>query len=382
MPYLFSFLLGLGFDAGTAGTLMTARAVGAVLGAVIGGAWADRVGIHRAVLQVSVLAGISTLALLSIRGPWTGAVLLALYGAVIAAQATALRARLAQLTSSDQRDRAFSMLYLLGNVGVAGGALIAGLTLRKFSTGAFTLLYILDTVSFILLVVALWMSSSTGTRELARPSASPTTGTATYWHVARDPAARWLCLAVALVVAAGFSQLHVGLPALAITAGISASDLGWVFAANLVTLVIVQSPASRLSATWRRSTSVLAGIAVLTVAWGVLGVIRPLNVPLLVVVAVVFAVGEVLLAPVMAALVNDLAPESLRGRYNGAAVLAWTGGWLCGTALTGAALNVDSPHLLVPLFVTLLGMAAVAVICLRGHLPAGTDHPSGSHSRT
>jgi MFS family permease len=38
---------------------------------------------------------------------------------------------------------------------------------------------------------------------------------------------------------------------------------------------------------------------------------------------IVFAVGETMLSPVGPALVNDIAPEHLRGRYNAAAGLAW-----------------------------------------------------------
>ena len=37
---------------------------------------------------------------------------------------------------------------------------------------------------------------------------------------------------------------------------------------------------------------------------------------------VAFALGETLVSPTLPAIVNDLAPDSLRGRYNGAYVLA------------------------------------------------------------
>jgi MFS family permease len=38
---------------------------------------------------------------------------------------------------------------------------------------------------------------------------------------------------------------------------------------------------------------------------------------------VVFALGETMLSPVGPALVNEIAPEHLRGRYNAAAGLSW-----------------------------------------------------------
>jgi MFS family permease len=375
VPYLFSFLLDRGFDAGWTGALMTARAVGAVVGAVLGGAWVDRVGIHRAVVQASLLAGLSTLALLVVGGPWTGAVCLTLYGAVIAAHATALRARLGQLTSLDEREHAFSLLYLFGNVGMAGGALMAGLVLGALHTSGYTVLYVVDGSTFVLLTVALWRGRRVKGDSEPPVAAEQSSDRAGYREVVRDPAARWLCFVVVLIVAAGFSQLHVGFPALAVAAGVPASELGWAFAANMLALVVVQSPMRRLTALWRRSSCVLVGLALMGSAWGIIGVSSDLTVGLLVVVASVFALGEVLVAPVMAAMVNDLAPERLRGRYNGAAILAWTGGWLAGTALTGALLAAQCVYLLVPLFLLLLGAAALAAVRMRGHLPAEIDRP-------
>jgi len=38
------------------------------------------------------------------------------------------------------------------------------------------------------------------------------------------------------------------------------------------------------------------------------------------------SVGEVLLGPVAAAVVSELAPEAIRGRYNGAWTIVWNGG--------------------------------------------------------
>lgn len=38
---------------------------------------------------------------------------------------------------------------------------------------------------------------------------------------------------------------------------------------------------------------------------------------------IVFAIGETMLQPVGSALVNDIAPEHLRGRYNAASGLSW-----------------------------------------------------------
>jgi MFS family permease len=50
---------------------------------------------------------------------------------------------------------------------------------------------------------------------------------------------------------------------------------------------------------------------------------KVLSVVSLCVAMVIFALGETMLSPVGPALVNEIAPEHLRGRYNAAAGLAW-----------------------------------------------------------
>jgi MFS family permease len=87
----------------------------------------------------------------------------------------------------------------------------------------------------------------------------------------------------------------------------------------------------------------------------------------------VFAVGETLLAPSQASLVNDLAPDDLRGRYNGLYTLAWTTGLVLGPALAGVSL--DGGHgtgLFVGLAVACL-VAGAAAVRLGGRLPREID---------
>jgi MFS family permease len=79
------------------------------------------------------------------------------------------------------------------------------------------------------------------------------------------------------------------------------------------------------------------------------------------------------LAPSQAALINDLAPDDLRGRYNGLYTLAWTTGFLLGPVVAASALAAGRAG---PLFAGLIvacGIAALGALRLRSHLPAGTD---------
>src|SRR3954462_12458710 len=72
----------------------------------------------------------------------------------------------------------------------------------------------------------------------------------------------------------------------------------------------------------------------------------------------------------------------LRGRYNGASSLAWTGGWILGPAFSGAALRAG---LAVPLLMALVagcGLAGLGPHRLRRHLPAHTDRTAAAAGET
>jgi MFS family permease len=84
---------------------------------------------------------------------------------------------------------------------------------------------------------------------------------------------------------------------------------------------------------------------------------------LLVLAAVIFGLGETLLAPTVPALVNDLAPEHLRGRYNGAAALAYTSGFVAGPLLSGFLLGHSGATSLFALLIA--GCAGCALLARR-----------------
>jgi len=84
---------------------------------------------------------------------------------------------------------------------------------------------------------------------------------------------------------------------------------------------------------------------------------------------VLFALGDTLLSPSVPAIVNDIAPEPLRGRYNGGYTLAWTGGFIAGPAAAGLALAAGQGQVLFAGLTGALCLAALAAWRLERHLP-------------
>jgi MFS family permease len=88
---------------------------------------------------------------------------------------------------------------------------------------------------------------------------------------------------------------------------------------------------------------------------------------------VVLAIGETALSPSAPALANELAPDALRGRYNGAYTLAWTTGFAAGPALAGAVLAAGQAHALMLGLIAACAAGAFGSLRLAQHLPSGID---------
>jgi MFS family permease len=196
-----------------------------------------------------------------------------------------------------------------------------------------------------------------------------------YRSVLKDRTFLRLWVLVAVLVTVGYAMFNSAFPAFATgPGGLDPRLLGLVFAANTVTVVLAQLVTVKLLPGHRRTRALMllagmwAATWVLVVLGGALG--GAAAVALFAVAAVAFGLGETLLAPTVPALVNDLAPEHLRGRYNGGSTLAYTTGFVCGPLMAGFMLGHDAGVPLLLVLVAACGGCAVLAHRLENHLPA------------
>ena len=127
----------------------------------------------------------------------------------------------------------------------------------------------------------------------------------------------------------GYSQLNAGFPAYARAVGeVSTRAIGFAFAANTLVIVVLQLFVLRRIEGVRRTRVIAVMGVVWASAWLLLGasglVPGTLGAALLVAAcASMFALGETMLQPTIPALMNDLAPDHLRGRYNAISAAAF-----------------------------------------------------------
>jgi MFS family permease len=177
----------------------------------------------------------------------------------------------------------------------------------------------------------------------------------------------------------GYSQLNAGTQAFAREVGrISTRGLGFAYACNTLVIVLLQLVVLRRIEGRRRTRVIMVMSLIWAVAWLLLGAsgLLPGTFGATVLVAScasVFAVGETLMQPTIPALVNDLAPDHLRGRYNALSTAAFSlaaivapmiAGWLIGNGADAAYIAQ-----------LVLGCGAVIVVAtyLERRLPAGVN---------
>jgi len=166
----------------------------------------------------------------------------------------------------------------------------------------------------------------------------------------------------------GYAQSEAGFTAYARLVGqVSTRTLGYAFAANTATIVLLQLLVLQRIEGRRRTRVIL----VLSVLWSLSWLMTGLSglfaanaaaAALTIGGSAVFALGETLLQPTIPAITNDLSPDHLRGRYNavmggGFQLAAVTGPVVAGVML-GAHFNVEFIAMLI------LGCAVMAFIAL------------------
>jgi MFS family permease len=380
LPFLIIYLHDArGISLGVAGAAVATVALAGFAGNPVGGSLADRIGAKATVIGGLVVAGVGSVALTAVHVAWQAFPASALVGFGLAIVWPAQDALLAVLVRPAQRPAVFSIRHGTMNAGLAVGGLAAAVIVRDTSASRFVLLFILDGLTFfafipVLLLLGPVTTSAAG--DGADADAGPRVGIGA---VLRDPVFRRVWVLTALFVAVGYGQFNSTFPAFAARpGGIHAGAIGLVFAANTLAVVGLQLVTLRVMRGRRRTTAMAltcmcwAGAWALTVVAGAVGA-GGWAVALFAAAAVVFALGETFLTPSLVPIVNDLAPDDLRGRYNGLSVLAWTTGFAVGPIVGGVALGAGLEG---GFFAVVAGCCialALASVGLARHLPEGAN---------
>lgn len=295
------------------GLIIGAWGVGAVIAAVVGGQLTDRWGRKRTMLASLCGGAVVLFAFAQASGALTLGALALLLGAVAEIYRPAVSAAITDLTSPDDRGRAFGYLIWSYNIGFAISPVLAGAIAKHLG---FVWLFYGDATTMLAaaLVVAVWVPET-------RPAQTETKRE--HGGLARALGDRRLqpLLVAALMLGLAIVQVLAAFGPLMRADGIDIEQYGRIVSLNGLGIALTQPwvvpRAEKLGA------ARVIPLCALVFCWG-LGLHAFVDTPRTHVLAIlVWTAGEVALFPLCNALVSNIAPVELRGRYQGLYFTAW-----------------------------------------------------------
>jgi MFS family permease len=337
-PFLAFYLTkSLGHSAEFAGFVAALNAVGSAISAVIGGVLADRVGRRVTLIGAQVAGAATMIALGLVHTAFWIAVLAFAVGLANNAYRPANSALIADIVPPRDRTRAFAVNFWAINLGFAIAMFAAG----ALASVSYVLLFVGDALTTLGSAVLIYVKVEDHYRPVRRGHASAETSAraGTLGDVFRDRIFMAF-IAAALLVGIVYTQANATQPMAMARDGLGPGVYGVVGALNGVVIVVLQLP---MSAWLRRRYSPGTALAAGTLLQGggfalpmLIGVVGwPTG--MYIASVCVWTIGEIACTPTENALVGELAPAHMRGRYQGVFTLMWSvagvlgplvGGWL------------------------------------------------------
>jgi MFS family permease len=274
------------------------------------------------------------------------------------------------VTEPAQVSRAYGMQFTVINAAIGTGTLVSSAVVDVHHALTFEALFVSCAVACVVQLLLL-------PRPVQR-ARTRSAGSSSYRVVLADQAFRRVCLAAFLFAMTGYAALDSGFPAFARVEGsVPPATIALAFTVNTVLIVSLQLPVLRWVRSWRRTQALALSASLWGLSWLLLGLHASTPVALL--FAALFGLGEVFQSPAMQPLVNALATEELRGRYNALSGAMFSIAFVVSPALSGFLIGNDLGWLWIGILVGGSVVTAAVLLSLRTRL---TDLQDGLLSAT
>ena len=284
---------------------------------------------------------------------------------------------LTRLAGPERRQNAYGVNFMLINLGIGVGGLISALVVNLHRPATFSALYLGTAVMTVLMAIPIWLLRADGGRIAHEDPTAP--GDRTGWHeVVRDSRLQRYVAAVLVLMICGYGSLDSGFSLFVVSnVHLAINVVGVALFFNTAAIVVGQLLVLRYLEGRSRSRALALVGVIWAFSWvlvaGAPGLARGPAIVLLCVSMVIFALGETIWSPVGPALVNEIAPEHLRGRYNAAFGLTYGLAGVVAPLIAGAFLG-SSLSGAWPLFIGLGALASsLLALSLRHHLTPTED---------
>lgn len=336
-PFLAYYLTGVrGLSLATTGAVLAMSGAGSVVSQLVSGVLTDRIG-RRAVLTFGMLANAAALLALGYsRGLPAIVAATLLFGMTIDLYRPASTALIADVVPPADRPRAYGLVFWAVNLGFSVAMVLGGALARS----GFVWLFWADagTCAVAGVMAWLWLPRDRPRRERAAVP-RPASGTGPAVPASR-PRRRRLArpagflgdpvmlayLGLTLCFCFVYLQSYTTLPLAMRLQGLSPQEYGLAMAVNGILIVALQPWVSGWLGRHDHCIVLAAGFVVVGLGFGLTALAG--SVLAYAATVAVWTLGEIITAGLGAAIVADLAPVSMRGRYSGAYGAIWATAFL------------------------------------------------------
>jgi predicted MFS family arabinose efflux permease len=368
-PFIVIYLHNVrGFSLGITGLIVAASgAAGIVTGPAIG-VVVDKIGGRLTLAGALCLQAIGWGSFPLVREPWHAVLAAIVAGVGNAGFWPSQSSLLAGLSPQPRRHAAFALQRVTRNLGIGLGGLVGGVVATTTDATSFTVLFAIDAATFLVFVGMLALVPEPdlgGVERSARRGG--------YRDVFRDRIFLGIVGLNVLFVTAGYAQVEM-LPVFAKNeAAVTEREIGLLFFLNTLVVAVAQLPVAKLLEGRSRMRALAMMCALWATAWmivfvGGASLEAAAAVAVFSCAVLLFGLGECFQGPVQGALVADLAPPLLRGRYMAISTNSWDLGFLFGPAIGGFVLAAE-PLALWPLAAFGCLVAGAAALALERRLP-------------
>ena len=339
------------------------------------GALVDRIGPKKVIIGGLLLNSAAAFSLSQVQTHFQAIIVMT--GLNIAGQAIwpSQSVILTRVTPERDRPKIFGFNFMLLNLGLGLGGLLSSLIIQRGDLLSFQIMYWVDAGTFLLyLLIVLTLRGEHVNKYIPKEN-EPKTGS--YRDLFEIKPLMFLGIAGIILFTFGYGTIQAGIPVFATQfLGLSPKWLGIIFGVNTLSIVIFQPLVMRVIDKYSKYAALIAVGLVWALSWVFVGITPYL--PLfasgiaLSLSQFIFAVGEMIQAPTIPTLANELAPEHIRGRANSWMSLQWSVSGVLGPAITGLMLGADLAtawviamfigcFLSIPLFLAMKRAAAIAL---------------------
>ncbi|MFL7813983.1 MAG: MDR family MFS transporter [Anaerolineales bacterium] len=327
------------------GLLFTILAVSGLFGSLMGGALTDKFGRKVMILAGLVISAASTLLLAfapTLEFIYLAGLIVGLFGNMAG---PAHQAIVADVLPEEKRIDGFGILRVIANLAVVIGPAIGGFLAAR----SYTILFICDVIlssitALVILILVPETKPEAAPDETGQPAVEQTLGQTLggYFQVLKDrPYMVYILASIFMVLA--YMQMNTTLPVfLRDVHGLPDSGYGLLLSLNASMVVLLQFVITRRIRHFAPMKIMVVGTLIYGLGFALYGFVSVYW--LFILAMVIITLGEMLTAPTGQAVVANIAPIDMRGRYMAVFGFSWTIPNAVGPLMAGVVMDNYNPN--------------------------------------